>query len=29
MLCLGRPDGGVLRLLDVLFSSETTEAEKQ
>ena len=33
MLCLGRPDGenydGVLRMLDVLLSSETSEAEKR
>lgn len=33
MLCLGRPDGenydGVLRMLDVLLGSETSEAEKR
>ena len=33
MLCLGGPDGenydGVLRMLDVLLSSETSEAEKR
>ncbi len=33
MLCLGRPDGenytGVLRMLDVLLSNETSEAEKR
>ena len=33
MLCLGRPDGenydGVLRMLDVLLSHETSEAEKR
>ena len=33
MLCLGGPDGknydGVLRMLDVLLSNETSEAEKR
>ncbi len=33
MLCLGKPDGenytGVLRMLDVLLSNETSEAEKR